>query len=52
MTDDPTQSGPPKPDDSGGEEMVEDLEAPAEAQDHVAGGRDDETCRCAGSTLV
>jgi hypothetical protein len=52
VTDDPKQPVPPEPDVSGGEETVEDLEAPADAQDHVAGGRDDDRCKCAATTVV
>jgi hypothetical protein len=51
VSDDPKQpvSGP---DESDGEETVEDLEAPADAQDDVAGGRDDGRCECAATTVV
>jgi hypothetical protein len=52
VTDNSDQSVPPGPDESGREETVEDLEAPADAQDQVAGGRDDVKCECAGTTVV
>jgi len=51
VTDDPKQPAP-GPGESDGEETVEDLEAPVDAQDHVAGGRDDDRCKCAATTVV
>jgi hypothetical protein len=52
MADDPRQFKQPEPAEAGEEEEVEDLEAPAEAKDDVAGGRGCAGCSCAATTVV
>ncbi|MBV9094834.1 MAG: hypothetical protein JO132_13315 [Streptosporangiaceae bacterium] len=51
MTDERGQSELPKPEGSG-EEMIGDLEAPAEVREGIAGGREDSKCECAATTVV